>query len=147
MKPRFSLKLLLIAVTVVAVFCCWRMQPARTAAAFRQTVERGDNERARKMICDDRCIRAYERDAPTYWTDAHAAFQEQSLIDWLAGRIQGILTVTFHQEMQSEAGLGGVEIVCTFPITSTAAGIDVTGPTLTQVRPARQTSPNKVRGN
>lgn len=125
MKPRFSLKLLLIVVTAAALFCFWRTRPAAIADRFAACVETGQYAAA------DRLVRI-RQPAPRYnamYTETPDRFSDwrqqqptlrvsvrretQSPVDWLTGHCGGVIQVQ----------LGWASGAANF--VSTARGIEV----------------------
>lgn len=108
MKLRFSLKLLLIAVTATALFCFWRTRPAANAARFAAALEAEDFAAADQLVSvyskpPKTDHRAFEcRPFPDWRTHKRttrlaitAHFNSQSLGQWLTGRCVGTLKTQF----------------------------------------------------
>jgi hypothetical protein len=116
MKPRTSLRGLMILTACVAA-ACWRLDlPRQRLNRFVAAVEAGDYERARAMVDADhaRHIRL-PRDFAAQWPNIPCGWgvfpREPSALDWLLGR-----------RRFSVGGLGG-PLGCTNTFTATAGGI------------------------
>jgi hypothetical protein len=96
MKLRFSLRLLLIVTTLVAIVCWWRVRPARVADQFVQAVTAGDYQRADKYFKDPKY--AFVADfMADYRNKARAIVVRQSAAQWLAGQCEIGLELIDHR--------------------------------------------------
>ncbi|MAT70822.1 MAG: hypothetical protein CMJ58_15005 [Planctomycetaceae bacterium] len=93
MKPRFSLKLLLMAVTATALFCYWRTRPAAISHRFVEAAAKGDYATADQLLITPsmRKLDQWERENREIRVWLHP--QKQTVLDWLAGRMSGQIVV------------------------------------------------------
>lgn len=85
MKPRFSLRAMLVLTTLVGLACLWRSRPARVADKFARAVNAGDLVRADAMFHQNKhafVAEFIDRDSRNRAT-ARAA--SQSVKEWLLG--------------------------------------------------------------
>ncbi|MCA9234541.1 MAG: hypothetical protein KDA44_03685 [Planctomycetales bacterium] len=125
MKPRFSLKLLMIGVTTMALVCFWRTRPAANAKQFAAMIEAGDFAGADQLLQEiqqpPRTNAVHAQVPQTFvewheklpWLTATVDVDQQSLGNWIAGRCTGVIKVNVDGS-QGAASLtatgGGVTI-------------------------------------
>jgi hypothetical protein len=116
MKLRFSLRTMLILVTLVAALCWWRDRPRRLADHFVEAVEAGRYEAADSLFSDSgqrSIVEFMERDDRNR---IHAKRKPQSPSEWLKGQCGVALTLVDF------GGLGG-DIVVHMQATSHGMGL------------------------
>ena len=96
MKPRFSLRVVLVVTAVVAVACWWRVRPTRVADQFVRAVAAGDYQRADKLFANQEhaFVAKFMAD---YRNKAKALAVRQSMAQWLAGQCEISLDLIDHR--------------------------------------------------
>jgi hypothetical protein len=95
MKPRFTLRALLLLVALVAGFGYWRSRPAAIACQFVRALSAKDYDAAGALFqrSEDRCFGPTMRNVE--WRMISAERTEQSFGDWIGGTARLLVSVDF----------------------------------------------------
>jgi hypothetical protein len=85
MKPRFSLRTLLAAITVVALLAWWQTSPARLADRFIAHIEAGRYAEADQMLVKNTSRPISSRVHPYIGRTITASREPATWFDWLKG--------------------------------------------------------------
>jgi hypothetical protein len=93
MRPRFSLRGVLILTAIVAVFCGWRDRPRQVAKRFVAALEAKDQAALERLIVDharfERMLRILQNAA----SEGTAQREGQTFAEWLKGQCRVQFTI------------------------------------------------------
>jgi len=118
MKPRFSLKLLLLLVALTGLACFWRSRPARLAATYSRLIDDYDFAAADALLIDDQSQRLHELRKTSRYINVRLEFEPQSVREWMTGECRGWIIVKIGTGKLGSA-------IAESPVLATAHGVQL----------------------
>ncbi|MCO6046801.1 hypothetical protein NG895_23125 [Aeoliella sp. ICT_H6.2] len=122
--PRFSLKVLLGVITVVAAvaaFCYVRSQPQVVAERLQHAIKQGDHEAAMRMLEESNLFEKRKLGPGERLDLKNFSHENPSIADWLQGKREGLLQADIY--FSSEYVSSYTPIECKAEITSSGVRI------------------------